>query len=408
MKFIKLNLPVQLAIIFILLVLFGNHLPVEFKSGCLALSLSLKTGLQFALPFIIFGCLFSSLLEQQDKAFGFVLTLFLLVSVSNLISTLTGYWVGSAVLKHLHIDLHQHALAVAKLEPLWNLHLKNPLSNGVALVSAISAGLYFSVRPSTRAKVVAVQLNQAVYFFLKKIFVPLLPLFALGFIVKMQHEGVLVKLFHSYLPLAFLIIGTNIVYLFTLFLIAAGGKVKTSINFIKNSLPAGLIGFTTMSSLAAMPLTLEATRQNIGKDEFAKIIIPATVNVHMIGSSIVIPILALYILLTFGHAMPDFSKYLVFAQFFVIAKFTVAAVPCGSIIVMLPLLESHLGFSGEMSALVTTMYLVFNPFTAASNVLGNSAFAIMLSKFFARRASKSKVISTHSIKNLHKKAVHNA
>jgi Na+/H+-dicarboxylate symporter len=68
----------------------------------------------------------------------------------------------------------------------------------------------------------------------------------------------------------------------------------------------------------------------------------------------------------------------------VAAQFAIAAVPGGGILVMLPLLETHLGFSGEMSALITALYILFDPAVTIMNVLGNSALVIFISKLFAK------------------------
>jgi len=169
--------------------------------------------------------------------------------------------------------------------------------------------------------------------------------------------------------------------------LAAKFNLRLWCRYIKNSLTAGLTGFSTMSSLASLPVTLTVAEKNTQNPKMARAIIPATVNIHMIGDSIAIPIFAMSILLSFGLSLPTFEQYLVFAVFFVLYKFAVAAVPGGSIIVILPVLQSYFGFSGpmagEMSALITTLYILFDPLVTFVNVLGNSAFVILMARFFS-------------------------
>lgn len=62
-------------------------------------------------------------------------------------------------------------------------------------------------------------------------------------------------------------------------------------------------------------------------------------------------------------------------MYFVLAKFSVAAVPGGGILVMLPILEAYLGLNGEMLSLITALYLLFDPVITCANILGNGAFA---------------------------------
>ena len=137
-----------------------------------------------------------------------------------------------------------------------------------------------------------------------------------------------------------------------------------------------------MSSLATLPVTLNAAEKNTGAIDISRAVIPATVNIHMVGVSIAIPLIALTILLGYGHPLPSFNHYCVFALNFVIAQLAVAAVPGGAILVMIPTLETYLGFTGEMSALITALYILFDPAVTISNVLGNSALVIFIAKWF--------------------------
>lgn len=47
---------------------------------------------------------------------------------------------------------------------------------------------------------------------------------------------------------------------------------------------------------------------------------------------------------------------------------------------MIPLLENYLGFTGEMSALIITIYILFDAAETSANILGNSALVITVSK----------------------------
>ena len=79
---------------------------------------------------------------------------------------------------------------------------------------------------------------------------------------------------------------------------------------------------------------------------------------------------------------PSLVEYMVFALYFVIAKFSVAAIPGGGILVMLPILEKHLGFTGEMMSLITSIYILFDPVITFGNVFGNGAFAKAIDRLY--------------------------
>jgi Na+/H+-dicarboxylate symporter len=138
-----------------------------------------------------------------------------------------------------------------------------------------------------------------------------------------------------------------------------------------------------MSSAAAMPLTIIGTEKNAQNKDLARSVIPATVNIHLIGDCFAIPILAYAILKSFNVAEPLFMDYCIFAFYFVLAKFSVAAVPGGGIIVMLPILENYLGFNAPMLSLITALYILFDPVITCANVLGNGGFALVIDRFLS-------------------------
>ena len=138
-----------------------------------------------------------------------------------------------------------------------------------------------------------------------------------------------------------------------------------------------------MSSVAAMPFTIIGVQNNAKHKELARSVIPATVNIHLVGDCIAIPILAYAILKNYGMAEPSFINYIIFSLYFVLAKFSVAAIPGGGIIVMIPILESYLGFNNEMTSLITALYILFDPVITCVNVFGNGAFAKAIEKFWS-------------------------
>ena len=157
-------------------------------------------------------------------------------------------------------------------------------------------------------------------------------------------------------------------------------KLRGLFNSIKNMLPAAISGFSTMSSAASMPLTIIGVENNTKLKDLARSVVPATVNIHLIGDCFAIPILAYAVLKNYSMVEPSLVQYIIFAVYFVLAKFSVAAVPGGGVIVMLPILEAHLGFNAEMLSLITALYILFDPVITCVNVLGNGAFAKMMDK----------------------------
>lgn len=379
-KLPNINLSVQLAGLFLVALFFGNVIPTPIKSIIYALSLTIKEILLFILPLIIFSCLFHSLLANKGKVLKFIAILLSVICFSNFISILAAYGIGTLTLNEIGNLSPQSEVAETLLDPLWSFTLPQWLRNEHALFLGLALGVFISFFPNPRLIKLGEIANTGVTLFLQKIIVPLLPLFAFGYILKMQHEGLLTQIIGSYGRIILLIVVANLLYLFIMFLAAARFNIKNCLGYIKNVLPAGILGFSTMSSMVTMPVTLNAAEKNTGNPELVRAVIPATVNIHMVGDSISIPILAMAVLLSFGSSLPDLNQYLIFTAFFMLIKFSVPGIPCGTILVMLPILEKYFGFTAEMSAFITAIYILFDSVITVGNVLGNSALVIILSR----------------------------
>jgi Na+/H+-dicarboxylate symporter len=377
------HLSVQLILIFFGVILFGHDIPLLIKQFFLAMSQTLQRILIFFLPLIIFSCLFKSLTAYQDKAFRFVLSLLGLVCVSNLLAILVAYGAGKIGFSYL-AALSQAPVPTVELTPLWSFSLPSMLSNHHALLAGVFLGLIVSVGRWKTITHWGHALNRSIMHILARTFVPLLPLFALGFILKMDHEGLLVRAVTLFAPVLVIAILTCVSYVVILYAIAASFKVSRGLCYLRNMFPACLLAFSTMSSFAAMPVTLSASEKNTQNEHLVRAVIPATVNIHMVGGSLVIPMIAIFVGLMFMRSMPTFSEYWVFTEQFMITKFSVAAVPSGSMMVMMPVFKSCFGFTEEMCTLMLAVYVLFDPLITATNVLGNGAFAIIFSKLFKK------------------------
>src|SRR5690606_2157082 len=102
------------------------------------------------------------------------------------------------------------------------------------------------------------RLKSVAAFILNKMFIPVVPFFILGFILKMEHEGTLVFVLKQYGPVYLLIAAVQLGYLLLLFAIGAKLNPKTWITYLQNMLPPIITGVSTMSSAAALPFSLTA------------------------------------------------------------------------------------------------------------------------------------------------------
>jgi Na+/H+-dicarboxylate symporter len=354
------------------------YMPEMLQQALYAISLTTKEVLLFLLPFIVFSLLFGSIVNIKNSAIKIILALIPLLTISNFIATSFALWFGNFFI--VKSSLVFTLINTSKsLSPLWELSLPKLVPNDIAMFSGIILGIIFSYQAVKFGEQLAKKLNIFAVFILKKLLVPVMPIFVLGFIIRMVHDGLLVPLIKNYALVFLLIFSAQLFYVFLAYGLGAKFSSSRWYHNVKHMLPAALTGFSTMSSAAAMPITLLATEKNTGDHELSRLVIPTTVNIHLMGDCIAIPILAVSILASYG-AIVDAQQFMLFAGYFVLAKFAVAAVPAGGILVMLPILEKYLHFSPDMLSLITALYIMFDPIITSINVLGNGAFATIFKR----------------------------
>ncbi len=373
------KMPFILIIVMSIAGLLEPHIPLNIKGFIYGISLSIKSILFFLLPGLIFLLLFKTASTLAKGATKLIFIILGFVILSNCISTFSSYGIGKALHKcNISLQMPDHT---NELTSLWHLQLPTFLSNSMSLLMGLITGIIAAIvkHPliSKLHKIADSMISRLLTFFIW-----IIPFFILGFIIKLAHDKILSSLLKEYAFIFIVIATAQIGYVTLLYLIVNKFNLKKSIESIKNMLPAALVGLGSMSSAAAMPLTLIGAGKNGKNPDVAKSCIPATVNIHLIGDCLAIPIFAFAVLKNFSIAEPSFIQYSLFALFFVLAKFSVAAIPGGGIIVMLPILEGHLGFTSPMMSLITALYILFDPVITMVNILGNGAFAQFVDRFF--------------------------
>ncbi|MBY0282319.1 MAG: dicarboxylate/amino acid:cation symporter [Alphaproteobacteria bacterium] len=391
-KLSSFKIPILLSLILLFSLMFGHIVPAQAKSFIYSLSLILKETLIFFLPFLIFAFLFSSMCQLQKGALKFALFLIPLICLSNFTSAMVAYGVGNVALGNNHLLSAVAHTSETSLEPIWTIIFPKLISNDYALLFGILFGIAFAFFAPQQAQRLSEKLLGITSFILKRLFIPVMPIFILGFSLKLQHEQILATICKDYLFVFILIASAAYGYIFFLYGFFNSFKGKAWFTSIQNMIPALVSGFSTMSSAASMPFTILGSEKNISRPEIARAVIPATANNHLVGDCFAIPIFALAILVSFNSSLPSYSDYCIFAFYFVLAKFAVAGVPGGGVLVMLPVLEQHLGFSPMMLSLITTLYIIFDPLITSANVAGNGAFAMFFSKVYGTISKETAVI----------------
>lgn len=388
MRFFQ-SFPIQLIISIILAFILGELVGLEFVRFFYALSTSFVSILLLLLPFMVFIFIFRAILNLQ-KGFGLLLILILGgITLSNAVALLTSYGVAQVFLPLLKVSECPGFADkfVSEVTPLWKLSLPPLFGTDKALLSGILLGIVFSFLNDasflkTKMKNLSIIASDKITLFLQKIFIPMLPLYVFGFCLKLSFDDALVQLFTHYGRVFGVSMILMLAYLLLLYLLATGFSWKKTQEAIKVYMPAGLTGFSTMSSAATMPVTLECTQQATKDRNFADLVIPSTANIHMLGDDLTVTMTAMALLTLCGQGMPDLWTFLIYTGAFCLAKFSCVGIPGASVLVVLPVLQQFLGFSPEMISMITTIYILQDSFGSFGNVMGNGGFALLIHRVY--------------------------
>ncbi len=373
------KLPVQLVLCLLIGLSFGNAIPLNSANILYTISCLIKDILMYALPFIIFTYLWAAITSFGDRGkFLIGLTVCFLI-LANACALFTAYGLGSLVLPiiingsipHIAHDATTHVTHLWSI-PDWQL-IKPPhgMIGGIILgFITLATQSPWLVKTSQTCRILATKC-------LQKGFIPFLPLYVLGFVIKLSRDGQLANLMNGYAHAFIFICILITAYILVWYFIGNAFNVKKTIASLREMLPAGITGFTTMSSSASMPVTLAATEKNLNDRSFANFIIPVSVNPHMVGDGLCITVTALALLLMAGKPIPSFSVFLIYTGYYCMAKFSAAGVPGGGVLVILPVARDYLGLDEASTALLQTIYMLQDPIMSSANVMGNGAFAMV-------------------------------
>ncbi|MCB0497579.1 MAG: dicarboxylate/amino acid:cation symporter [Cyclobacteriaceae bacterium] len=170
--------------------------------------------------------------------------------------------------------------------------------------------------------------------------------------------------------LAFMIFGFYpvVISLFT--------KIKYR-NFFKAIFPAQLLAFSTSSSAATLPVTMECVEKNLGvSEEVTSFVLPMGATVNMDGTSIHQAISAVFIAVAFGHhlTLVDQLTIVVTAT---LSSIGAAAVP-GAGLIMLVIVLGAIGVDPAGLALIIALDRPLDMLRTVVNVTGDATVATIV------------------------------
>ena len=153
--------------------------------------------------------------------------------------------------------------------------------------------------------------------------------------------------------------------------------------FYRGIFPAQLVAFSTSSSMATLPVTMECVEDNLGvENEVSSFVCPVGATVNMDATSLMQAIAAVFVCQVLGHELV-LADQLMIVLTATLASIGAAAVPSAGIIMLVIVLES-VGFPSQNLPVALAMILaVDRPLDMCRtiiNISGDSCVAVMVAK----------------------------
>lgn len=159
-------------------------------------------------------------------------------------------------------------------------------------------------------------------------------------------------------------------------------KVFTKIpyfHFVKTMLPVQMLGFSTSSSAATLPLTLKQVEGPLGvSNRTANFVLPVGVTINMDGTSLYQAVAAIFIAQVYGIEL-SFVQLITLIGTTIISSIGTPGIPGGSIVILVMVLSS-VGIPAEGLALIVGIDRPLDMLRTVANVTGDATVASIVDR----------------------------
>lgn len=149
------------------------------------------------------------------------------------------------------------------------------------------------------------------------------------------------------------------------------------LDFFKGIMPAQMLAFSTSSSAATLPVTMERCEDHLGvSEEVSSFVLPLGATINMDGTSLYQAVAAVFIAQAFGIDL-DITQQLTIVLTATLASIGAAAVP-GAGLVMLVIVLGAVGMDPQGVALIFAVDRILDMLRTVVNVTGDATVATVI------------------------------
>lgn len=378
-KKFKLGLIPRIVLGIIIGIILGSFAPVWLNKIFVTFTSIFGKFLNFVIPLLIIAFVTAGIAELGSGA-GKLLGITLgLAYIFTLISGLSAYFVGINFLPAIIAQENASIVtdAAKEIEPFFIIEMPAIMDVMSALLISFILGLGISITKSASLRKAAEDFQAIISMLIERIIIPLLPVYIIGIFINMTHAGQVATVFSVFWKVFLIVIIMHILIIIFQFSIGCAINKKNVLKCLKIQTTAYMTALGTQSSAATIPVNVSCSEKMGISKGIREFVIPLCATVHLSGSTITLTTCAMAVMMLNGITI-DFSIFVGFIAMLGITMVAAPGVPGGAVMAALGVLESVLGFTEPMLALMIALYIAQDSFGTACNVSGDQAIAMIV------------------------------
>ena len=371
------NTIVQLLIAVIVGIVAGFYVDGTLLSAIVSLKHVSGQVIFFLVPLIILGFIAPSIAHLRSNASKMLLFAFGIAYLSSIGASFFGAAVGYQVIPHLDIASDANVLK-ALPENMLKIDIPPVMNVMTALVLAALIGLATAWVKSDEFVRLLDTFQQMVLELVKKILLPVLPVFIFSNFCILSYQGAVTKQLPVFLSILLVVIICHYVWLALLYVIASLYSRKNGWQVLKYYGPAYFTALGTMSSAATLGVALHCAHKSpILRKEISDVTVPLFANIHLCGSILTETVFVMTVSQLLYGSIPSFFTLTLFILLLGLFAIGAPGVPGGTVLASLGLIISVLQFDEAGTALLLTIFALQDSFGTACNVTGDGALTLI-------------------------------
>ncbi len=388
------SLPVRLLLGVVIGILAGLVANEGLMHVVVTLNYIMGQVISFCVPLIIIGFIAPSITKLGKNASRMLGIALVLAYTSSLGAALFSMAAGYALIPGMSIN---PAVEGLKELPEVVFQLSIPPVMGVmsALVFSVMIGLAATWTKAVTVTKLLDEFQKIVLDVVKKIIIPILPIYIAFTFWSLAYEGSITKQFPVFVKVIIIVMAGHYLWMTLLYCLGGAYSGKNPVNVVKNYGPAYITAVGTMSSAATLAVALECARKSEPtlRDDMVDFGIPLFANIHLCGSVLTEVFFVMTVSKVLYGTLPELSTMILFCVLLGVFAVGAPGVPGGTVMASLGLITGVLGFDATGTALMLTIFALQDSFGTACNVTGDGALTMILTGYVERHKIEKQKIS---------------